>query len=247
MASLELPLVEYSFSAYKGNVSFTMKIGNNPRLITVGPIPDGNYTAIALCNLIQTMLKAINSSFTCVIDDSSGLVIIKNEIIKFSLNFLSTNPQVAARPTHWGLGYYLGFRNPSYESEELVDGGIYEVSAESVINVQPNPYYLLQLKCPDQVVNVYHPTSECAYIEAFAKIILVGDYYTYQFDDNSNLMRKEFTFLSPVTVPFFEFTLLDPWGVPVNMGDANWSITLEITEIVNSKTYGSLLNTYQRK
>jgi len=163
MASLELPLVEYAFSAYKGNVSFTVKIGSNPKWLTVGPIPDGNYTAISLCNLIESLLKQFNSGFTCVIDETSGIIMIKNEIMKFSLNLLSPNTQVAARPTHWGLGYYLGFRNTSYVSEEI-DDCVQEIMAESVINVQPNPYYLLQLKCPDQVVNVYHPTSECAYI-----------------------------------------------------------------------------------
>lgn len=246
MASLELPLVEYVFSNYKGNVSFTVKIGNNPNWITVGPIEDGNYTASALVSVLNRLLKDIHSGFLCAIDNTSGRVIIQNASLVFSLNLLSPNPTVADRATHWGLGYYLGFREVSLKSHDIGDG-TQEIAAVSVINVQPNPYYLLQLKCPDQVVNLYHPTGEISYVEAFAKIILVGDYYTYQFDDNANLMRKEFTFLSPVSVPFFEFTLLDPWGTPVNMADANWSITLEITEIVNSKTYGALLNTYQRK
>jgi len=35
--------------------------------------------------------------------------------------------------------------------------------------------------------------------------------------------------------------------VPVNMMDADWSLTLEVTEVVNSKTYDNLLTTYQRR
>jgi len=245
MVSLELPLVEYVFSNFKGNATFDIQIGDNDFVNVIGPIPDGNYTPAQLCSTIETLLKELDEGFTCGPPDPiSGRISIRNPATKFSLSLLSENPQVAERATHWGLGYYLGYRAAAVPA--VFNGAAWIAGATSLPSVAPTPYYLLKLKCPDQVVNLYHPTGEISYVEAFAKVILKDNYYTFQFDDNSNLMRKEYTFLSPVSVPFFEFTLLDPWGKPVNMQDADWSVTLEITEIVNSKTYNNLLTTFQR-
>ena len=76
--------------------------------------------------------------------------------------------------------------------------------------------------------------------------MLKNNVYEVQFDDNSNLLRKEYTFLAPVTIPSFHFRLLDPWGDPPALMYSDWSVALELTEIVNSKTYGALSKTYSR-
>jgi hypothetical protein len=112
--------------------------------------------------------------------------------------------------------------------------------------VGPNPYYLIQLKCPDSIVSVYHRVDRNAYIEAFAKVILKGNSYQIQFDDGSNLLRKEMTFLAPVTVPYFQVRIVDPWGIQVNMLNNDWSLALEVTEVVNSKSYTELSKTFNR-
>ena len=85
------------------------------------------------------------------------------------------------------------------------------------------------------------------FISAFAKILLKDNAYTVNFDDNSNLIRKEYTFLAPKQIPFFVVRLTDPYGCPVNMMKMDWSITIEVTEIVNSKTYASISNTYNKQ
>jgi hypothetical protein len=245
MASLELPLVEYVFSDFKGNVMLDVQVGDNNFYNVIGPIPNGNYTPALLCQTLESLLKDVDSGFSCSLNAVNGRISIRNVGKKFVLSMLSETMNVGNRPTHWGLGYYLGFREGRATSA-VVDG-VNTVVAPSLPYTAPTPYYLMKLRCPDDVVNVYHQTTDCAHIEAFAKVILKDSYYTFQFDDNSNLMRKEFTFLSPVTVPFFEITLLDPWGTPVNMQDADWSVTLEVTEVVNSKTYDNLMTTYQRR
>jgi hypothetical protein len=71
--------------------------------------------------------------------------------------------------------------------------------------------------------------------------------YVYNFDDNSNLVRKEFTFLAPTAIPFFNVRLMDAYGDTVNMRMIDWSITIEVTEVVNSKTYSQISDTYARK
>jgi hypothetical protein len=47
-------------------------------------------------------------------------------------------------------------------------------------------------------------------------------------------------------IPFFQFKLLDPWGIPIDMLKADWSVTIEVTEIVNSKTFTKLSATYTK-
>ena len=243
LASIELPLVEHVFSAAKGNDTFSIKLADGDSFIQSGHLLNGNYTAESLVISIELMLKAIHSSFTCVKDSISGFITISNPDTPFTIDFSSLVADIADRPTHWGLGYYLGFRDILVSSSYEID--TYSVRTGSIINALPTPYYLLVLKCPDKVVNVTHRLTLGSYVDAFAKVILRDNYYQIQFDDGSNLMRKEYTFLQPVSIPFFQMSLLDPWGKLVHMLDADWSLTLEVTEVVNSKIYKQLALGFQ--
>jgi hypothetical protein len=210
------------------------------------PLIPGNYTAETLIATIDANLKLLHSGFSCTLNPINGLCTIKNTNVSFELYMASyTNTTVAKRTSFWGLGYYLGFRQTRLTSVNNTDG-TYSLTATSVINVQQNQYYLLQLSYPDQIVNVTHRLQDKGSIEAFAKIILKDGSFTIAFDDNSNLLRKEFTFLAPVTIPQCTVSLLNQYGEPVNMMNVDWSITLEFTEIVNSKTYMKLSNTYNK-
>ena len=246
LASVELPLVEHAFSAIKGNDTFAIRVANGIRFIQSGHLSPGNYTASGLVIAVQNMLQNIHSSFTCVLDPISGFITIANPVIPFVIDFSSLVADIANRPTHWGLGYYMGFRDTVVTSLYNSTSSTYSVTTGSVINVQATPYYLLELKCPDKVVNVTHRISSETYVDAFAKLVLRDSYYQIQFDDGSNLMRKEYTFMSPVSIPFFQVSLLDPWGKLVNMLDADWSLTLEVTEVVSSKTYKQLALGFQK-
>ena len=246
LASTEIPLVEPMFSVIKGNVSFRIKTGSSISYINSGNILTGNYTAGSLVSAIQTQLTTIHSSFKITLSTITGLVTITNTAIVFTIDFASPLDNIANRPTHWGLGYYLGFRDTVMTGVYSTINGGYSITSQSVINIQANPYYLVRMKCPEEVVNLTHRINNGTFISAFAKIVLKDSYYQLQFDDSSNLIRKEYTFLSPINIPYFQISLLDPWGELVNMMDADWSYTIEVTEIKDSKTYTSLLNTYQK-
>lgn len=246
LASVEIPLVEPMFSVIKGNVTFRVKVGASVTYINSTELVTGNYTAASLIAALQIQLRNIHSGFTITLSNISGLVTITNISLQFTFDFASPSDTIASRGTHWGLGYYLGFRDSVVVSVYSAAAGGYSVTATSVINVQANPYYLVQMRCPDEVVNLTHRISGGTFVSAFAKIVLTDNYYQLQFDDNSNLMRKEYTFLSPVNIPFFQISLRDPWGDMVNMMDADWSYTMEVTEIKNSKMYTNLLTTYQK-
>lgn len=253
LASVEVPLVEYGISAAKGNDTFRIKFGQpstypNKPWLNSGHIRAGNYSAAQLCAAVQNALLNISSGFIVKIDTLSGIITIENPNNPFSIDFSSTNPIIQNRSSHWGLGYILGFRQKIVQTS-LVDDLVstnFTLTATSIPDLQPTPYFLLQLKCPESVVNVYHRVSNKSYIECFAKLVLKNNVYEIQFDDNSNLLRKEYTFLAPVTIPFFHFKLLDPWGDSPSLLYSDWSVALEVTEVVNSKTYGELSKTYAR-
>jgi hypothetical protein len=223
-----------------------MKVGTSPSFTRIEPLVPGNYSATALVSAIQKALHIqYSTSYTCTVESVTGMVTFTAPVA-FKIDFLSEIVGIGDQPTNWGLGYYLGFRVPMQEAQfdSVLDAWF--IRGTSVINVQPNPYYLLSLKCPDEIENVTHRLAVGNYLNAFAKVVLKDNYYTIQFDDNSNLMRKEYTFLAPVTIPFFHFSLLDPYGRPVNMFSTDWSVTIEVTEVVNSKTYGMISQTYGR-
>jgi hypothetical protein len=246
LASVEVPLVEPIISAAKGNASFKVKVGASTRYINSGFLTTGNYTAGAIIAAIQNQLQSIHSGFTITLSAISGLVTITNSSLVFTFDFSSPIESVANRPTHWGLGYYLGFRESVQTSLYTDSVAGYSITARSVINVNANPYYLVRMKCPDEIVNLTHRINGGTFVSAFAKVVLTDNYYQLQFDDNSNMLRKEYTFISPVNIPFFQISLLDPWGILVNMMDIDWSYTIEVTEIKNSKEYNKLLMTYQK-
>jgi len=245
LASVEVPLVEPMFSILKGNVTMRVRLGTGAYVQT-GALLAGNYTAGALVTAIQAKLQVIESHFTISLNGISGLITITNSTSAFTIDFASPVDKIASRPTYWGLGYYLGFRDTVISATYSGVTGGYSVFGTSVVNVSPNSYYLVRLQCPDEAVNVTHRTVGGGFISAFAKIVLTNDFYQIQFGDNSNWVRNEYTFVSPVNIPHFQISLLDPWGELVNMMDADWSYTIEVTEIKNSKIYDKAIMTYQK-
>ena len=245
MASAEIPLVAYTFSLENGNTTFAIKLGSNQTFAKCTPIPDGNYSISKLTNAIEVSLQNVHSGFSVSFNAVTGRLTITNTSLPFEMYLASYEKQVATRPANWGIGYNIGFRKFKVKAEQQQGGG-YFIQGSTVLSLQAAPYYLLQLRCPDPVENVTHPVLDDGYLSAFAKVILKDNAYTYQFDDNSNLLRKEYTFLAPQSIPYFFVKLVDGWGDTVDMKDIDWSITIEVTEVVNSKTFATISNTYSR-
>jgi hypothetical protein len=245
LSSVELPLVENVFSETHGNLYLSGTLGGTPFACV---IPSGNYTATTLCAAVQTALQGTGvlgaGNFTCVLDPYTQVVTIKNTGTSFTLVLHSNVASIASRATHWGIGYYLGFRSKNVASAQLMTP--YSVTGVSPVLVAPTPYYLLQLQCPDQIENITHRVATNASIPAFAKLILRDGVYTLQFDDSSNLLRKEYTFLTPVNIAQLRVKLVDPYGEVVDMRGMDWSMTYELYEVVNSNVYRDIGHIYDR-
>ena len=246
MASSEIPLVQYEFSLERGNTTFAVKVGAATTFTKCRAIPDGNYTAQKLVTAIETSLKNVHSGFSCSFNSVTGHVSIENSAVTFEIYVGSYVEEIARRVCDWGIGYNIGFEKGINKAEADTATGAYYIEGDRLLILQTSQYYLLQLECPDPVVNVTHPVTNKGFITAFAKVILKDNAYTFNFDDNSNLMRKEFTYLAPHSIPFFNCRLIDHWGQVVDMQNMDWSITIEVTEVVNSRTYGEISKTYSR-
>lgn len=246
LSSVELPAVEFLFSERHGNTSIRVDAsGATNATVEIYP---GNYEACDILSVLQTALQAAApaANFGIRIMRTSASLCITSAH-PFTLYPTSADSLIAARPAYWGLGYYLGFRNKGPLVATLdTDTGLYALCATAPLLLQPTPYYLLQLQAPDLLENVTHRIGTGASIPAFAKLILRNGFYALQFVDTGDWVRREFTFLAPTTVSQFRVKLLDPYGAPVDMRGMDWSMTFEMYEVVNARTYNSLSMTYER-
>ena len=248
LSSVELPSVEFLFSERHGNTTLRVDASGTTGLQTAEIFP-GNYD---VCDLLPVLKDALNAAspganFNVVVLRTSASLCITSPF-PFTLNPVSEDPLVAARPSYWGLGYYLGYRSKGPLVAELdAETGLYKLCATAPLLIQPTPYYLLQLQAPDMLENITHRVTTGASIPAFAKLILRDGFYHLQFVDGGDWMRREFTFLAPSNVSQLRVKLLDPYGAPVDMRQMDWSMTFELYEVVNSRTYNAISHTYERR
>jgi hypothetical protein len=244
LSSAEVPLVEEMFSERHGNLNFSVYFDACGGWVD-GIIPTGNYTDQQLVTELEIALQTIDPNFTVVEDLLSGIITITNTV-PFQFSGVSNVKKIADRRTHWGLGYYLGFREKLSQLSQVDISGNQAVSGSTVILIQSTPYYLLQLQCPDYVEQMMHRTDCNGWIPAFAKLVLRDEAYVLQFVDSGDWIRKEYTFLSPVNVSSLRIRLVDPYGDTVDMREMDWSMTFELYEVVNSRTFQHLSMTYDR-
>jgi hypothetical protein len=245
LSSVELPLTEFVFSDHHGNVTFAVQVGESEDWI-VKAIPDGNYTPDQMLTIMTIRLREVDQYFNCEMDKLTGRFIIMNTNTPFKLKLFSDKLTIACRRTHWGIGYYLGFREKEVSSGPNPCDGTQQVVATALLQVNPTPYYLLQLSCSETLDNIVHRVSEGGSVPAFAKLVLRNGMYVLQFINGDDWMRKEYTFLTPVNISQIRVKLLDPFGEIVNMSDMDWSLTLELYEVVNSRTYAHMGLGYER-
>jgi len=239
LSSVEIPSVEYTFSTEKGNCSGIIVDSAGARGFS---IPPGNYTLDTLATAVDT---ALGGGYDCDYDPVGQRIVITKSSGDFTLQLGSADQSICSRKSHWGLGYYLGFRTPlDITGTRTINSVSSVATGYAAPLVTPTSYYLLQLYCPDLLDSVRHRLPGNSEIPVFAKIILQNGSNIVDTDTNSNEVWKEYTFLAPINISQFRIRLLDPFGVPVRLNTSDWSMTFELTEVVNSRTYEALNKTY---
>jgi hypothetical protein len=226
LTSVEIPLVEYTFSVARGNLRVTDTLS----------IPAGNYTTTSLVVAINAVIAS-----TCSYNPDTN----RFTLAAGTYNLLSPNPTIAARNKDWGLGFNLGFSKSQLDAVGNITLGSPTVAPNSP-SLGPAAYYLLQLQCPDMMDNTVHRVSAGGSVPAFAKLVLRSGVYKVQFDDGANLVRKENTFAQPTSIAALRVRLVDAYGCTVDMGETDWSMTFEVMEVVSSVVYGELNRAYGR-
>lgn len=229
LTSIELPQVAYVFSAKLGNTGFFIDMGG---VRYERAIPDGNYTPsqLATAVTVATAVGGVDVSYNSITNRISVSVAGGVPVVLT----LASASALASRTRYWGLGYWLGFR----EQTVFVGAGS-TVAAPQAPQTAPPAYAFVQVQYPDMAENTVHRTDAGSFVQALAKVVLRPSCsgslsYTIQYDDGANFVNKETVFPSATAISQLRIRLVDAYGISVDMGDIDWSMTLEVTEIVNA-------------
>lgn len=248
VASLEMPVAFYNFSRAKRNTMFRLDVTDyvgNIHFLQI-TLPDGDYSPHCLIQKIQDQFNAIKDKyglfFRITLDDITRKVTITHDgtgpppcppapthcAVNFGLTFAMVG--LEDRLYDFGLGFNLGFCKHFY----CVDASSgFSVTGESVINVQPDMYFLLSI---DDMHYVEQKMNE-DYLQCLAKIIIKRDCNGIIYDNGYTVLSNDVVFPRPVDLKQVRVKLMDKYGEPVDLQCANFSISLEITEVMNIQMY----------
>jgi hypothetical protein len=262
VASVEIPNMFYTFSKAKNNTTFIMKAYDITGIVRVVLItlPDGNYTSQDLITELQDLidqafrfpygiflkirLNIYNAKITFTNEGVTDYPVTDETTVPtsaakpFVVDFISANPCHKERPEDFGLGYNLGFRKKSYKSTETgtdpTTGLVtYSITSEGCLDVLGFHYLLLGM---NDLHTVEQKTTN-NYIQSLAKIIVREDKQAVIYDDGATLLSNEIIFPSPVDLKVMNIKLMDPYGEVIDLCGMNFSFSLEITEVLNTKLY----------
>jgi hypothetical protein len=244
LSSVEIPNTWYTFSNYCGNTSFVVTLfSGQTSTIT---IPEGNYSLVlGLGNTLQTVLTSIlntalpGNSFSVNLNEISRLLTISSTT-KFQIDF--SQGIFAGRIDNWGLGYNLGFRAANFPdpSKPLQTDYDFVHTGVALPDILGSNYIFLSLNPDWRVVEHNHPDH--SNLASFAKIVVDVRKNDVIYDNGSNLITKIYNLKQPANISSFKITLSDEYGQLVYLRGGEVSMTLEVTEIVDSALYESLRN-----
>lgn len=230
LTSFEFPNVFYTFSTVRNNISFQVNDGQGYKTVT---IPQGNYSTSALLatTIADSMntTNGLNSEYNVTIDPISGKLTIQDTN---SLSFNILFPTTLNNPTGNGIGYNLGFQNTTYNmSSTYTAENFPDVIQDTYIYLSVNDYNLVE----------HHDYGQ-THFEALAKITLPTTKNTIIYDNNFiNSSSKQYHFYQPTNISRFEIKLIDAYGEVLDLQGSNFSMTLELEEILDSSIYEKML------
>lgn len=225
VASVEFPNVIYLISEYQGNNKIWFEQNDGTEILTV-TVPDGNYTAEELLNLLS---REFLPYFSISLDTITGKVRIfpVSGYSNFRVLF-DKNGRFDARDTDFGLGYNLGYRERVYTGV-----GAEGIKGEATLNLNSYNYFILQINGYDTLQSPAQNSS----IIGMAKLIMDGFKNTIIFEDGRNMLSYVYDFAQPIDFKSVQVKIIDPFGDPVYPHKVPMSLTLEVTTIMQSHLY----------
>jgi hypothetical protein len=245
ISSVEIPNTFYNFSKVRGNISFVIIYpsgSTNPLSRYTATIPEGNFTSIDTGNpdsisfQIQTAMNNATNSANAIITGTTFAVTIGSYSSKMTITSSLGNPfdldfqtqLFSARTTDWGLGYNIGFRDKFYSGTIIYTG-------DAVVDTLGANYLYIGLHPDWQVIQ--HNSPDLQTQAFFAKIVVNVPKFDIIYDDGSNGLTKEYWLPQPTDIKVFNITLSDPYEDLVDLVGANWSLTVELKEVLNVGLY----------
>ena len=223
VSSIEFPNVMYTFSASRENITIgiSQPPGNPYVNFTISP---GNYASAAdLATAVEDAIQVTYPTFSITYNAVTNKITI-SDANPFDMDF---TPSTLTLPFDNGLGHYLGFRNLTYTT------GLSSYTGEASPDIYGDTYVYL-------VVNDYsvieHQDFNHTSFSALAKIQLNVPKNTMIFDQ-LNTTTKEYFFQQPTNVSQLRVRLLDAYGRELDLLGMNFSVTIELKEVVNHALY----------
>lgn len=260
VASVEIPNMFYTFSKVKKNTTFIIKAFDILGIVRQAliEIPDGNYNSQELMEEIQLQLDTkMRDEYGIFITITLNTI---NAKVTFTNNGVTNTPITEASvPTqsakqfvvdfiasvcfknrlhNFGLGYNLGYRCKVYKStnsklDPITGLTTYSITGEGCLDTVGDTYLFLAM---NDLHTVEQKTNE-NYLQVLAKIIVREDKQAVIYDDGGTLLANEIVFPSPVDLRVLNIKLLDPFGEIIDLCGMNFSFSLEITEVLNTRLY----------
>lgn len=238
ISSLEIPNTWYTISCTKynnGHFYVTYYNGNaNPQPIQI-KFEDGIYEdSETFTSILQSRFDELFQvgTFSVILDITNGKITISliNPLItqSFTLDFTAPN---TSRPYQNGIGYNIGFRKMIYSAKQ-------SYTAEAIFNMVESPYIFVAIGGHNIVE---HKTFD-GKLSAFAKVIVDVPKFSYIYDNGSNTVTKEYVFSQPTNVVTLKISLFDLYENILDLNGFEFSITIEIDEIINNALYETTLD-----
>jgi hypothetical protein len=224
VASIEIPNNFYAFSRQKENITFYVKLSSSPSYTEIN-ISEGNYLPSEIGDEVMNKLITIDPNFIANVNLVTGKFNIENAIQQFDIQF----PSIKNAPTNWGLGYNLGYTLTEYTNQNYL-------KSERIVDLVGDTYIFLQL---GDYEGVQHEKPNKNILSATAKIVVTVEKFAVLFDNGSNFISKEVAFPSPTNISSFDVRLFDTNSNFIDLLGTNYSFTVEITEILNSRLYSN--------
>jgi hypothetical protein len=261
LSSLELPNTFANFSNARGNTSFRIRNHDHPdpllrdySIVNIDSnnVPEYIPNAQILAEKVQEALRALDPDifeeplkFYCAVNSQGYITIGRFDEVyrEYDFDFAYTPIEI---PIFDPLGVSMGFKT----SQTLYQG----VSIGQLSNLTPaqsevtcdkvTATYFPDLNTDDYIyinINDYNTvipqTINDTYFTVFAKIPVTVDKGQIIFDnDSNNSTNKTYRFLLPSNLQQLEIQLLDRGGQELTF-DGNYSMTLEVEEILNQSLY----------
>jgi hypothetical protein len=230
---VEIPQAPYLFSKAAKNTMFRLDVTDyvgTQHFLTV-VVPDGDYTMECLIEEIQRQLHQIRDVYGIFLriahDPVTRRVKIRldgsgpppsppgptNGPSRFGVTWVMVGRE--GRAYDFGLGGVLGFQQHFY----VVDGPDFSLQSEWGYQAPVPAYYLLAV---DDYGAVQHRTCETE-VAALGRV-------SWPLTARARV-EGGVTLPRPVDLARVRVRLLDPYGEPVDV--ANWSMTLELVEVMN--------------